>query len=125
MQPFTIKTAQKREKQIILKKKMEAVCVIAEQGELEPKLQLYETYRKTERKKTNYWTTIAKVQQELEELKQCQATFMDDCQKEELLKKQRDLEIKINKGYRKLQRCRVQFHKKLQELEELKQQLLQ
>ena len=105
---------------------MEAVCVIAEQGQLDPKLQLYETYRKTERKKTSYWAKIEKVQQELKELKQCQATFMDDCQKEELLKKQReDLELKINKGYRKLQRCKTQFNKKLQELEELKQQLLQ
>ena len=46
--------------------------------------------QKTERKKTSYWATIEKVQQELRELKQCQATFMDDCQKEELLKKQRE-----------------------------------
>ena len=105
---------------------MESVCLIAEQGQLEPKLQLYEAYRKTERKKASYWVTIEKVQQELEELKKCQETFMDDCQKEELLKKQReDLELKINKGYRKLQRCKFQFNKKLQELEELKQQLLE
>ena len=104
---------------------MDSVCVIAEQGQLGPKLQLYETYRKTERKKLSYWATIEKVQQELKELKQCQETFMDDDQKEELLKKQReDLELKINKGYRKLQRCKVQFHKKLQELKELEQQLL-
>ena len=29
---------------------MDSVCVIAEQGQLGPKLQLYETYRKTEKK---------------------------------------------------------------------------
>ena len=37
--------------------KMEAVCMIAEQEQLE------------ERKKTSYWATIEKVQQELNELK--------------------------------------------------------
>ena len=46
--------------------------MIAEQAQLEPNLQLYETYRKTERKKTSYWATIEKVQQELNELKQWQ-----------------------------------------------------
>ena len=60
---------------------MDAVCVIAEQGQLDQKLQLFEKYRKTERTKTSYLATIEKKQQELAQLKQCQATFFDADQK--------------------------------------------
>ena len=63
----------------------ENVCLIAEQGQLEEKLQLYEKYHKTERSKTNYIVTVEKTKQELALLKQHQATFLDADQKEELL----------------------------------------
>ena len=98
----------------------ENVYLIAEQGQLEEKLQLHEKYRKTERSKTNYIVTIEKTKQELAQLKQHQATFLDADQKEELLKKQKeDLEDKIAKGLKKLQRCKVQIQKQ-EECERLK-----
>ena len=64
----------------------ENVCLIAEQGQLEEKLQLYEKYRKTERSKTNYIVTIEKTKQELVQLKQHQATFLDADQKKRVIK---------------------------------------